>query len=229
MVSTRDVKVSVAQLTAYKKDHEDKKQLTKDLKASEKSRKALATQIERHDEAIGTKDDEIEHQQEEIVGLTKTNEEFTDANSESATDTATMIKEIDDLTKENTDLISANRDLIDETKSLKEALGAALASLKDGGKHCKSEENNAIKKAIQKWVKEVGFRKTKFAKGAKLVSFTQEVYEGIKEKNKLTEKDSANYCTKTDFHRIYEGWVGSQLADRRSYLQTGLMKSIMGE
>ena len=122
-----------------------------------------------------------------------------------------------------------NEEFREENKKLKVRLVEALQALRDAGKHCKSEENAAIKELIQKWVKHVGFRRVKFAKDEKLKEFTEEVYKFIEEDGKLSVPNSANFCTNSDFLRIYEGCVAANLADRRSYAQTGMLAVCRGE
>ena len=122
------------------------------------------------------------------------------------------------------------KELENDNSKLADALAEATKALKDGGKFSKIEQKDDIKKQIAKWIKEVGFRTTKFAKDGELDKFTDKVYDKINEDLGLNSDDD---FSKEEFRRIYKSEVQNQLGTRRQYVQTqGLgsfkSKSILG-
>jgi hypothetical protein len=114
-------------------------------------------------------------------------------------------------------------------KELTEALKKALAALKEKGKHSKAEESKAVLDGIDDWIKKVGYREWKFAQDDKLTEFTEECYEGIKEKLGMTEVNTDNSKSLKEFKRIYRTHCGKQLGARRQFNQTQILKAAHGK
>jgi chromosome segregation ATPase len=166
------------------------------------------------------KDIDVLHK--EKADLTKDNDQYHKANDEVAEESQVSIKTINDLSKTINDLTA-------EKQELEDTLVEAYKALKDAGNHCKKEQKKAIKDKIQSWIKEVGFREVKFVKDKELNDFVDLVYESIKDELKLTVTGTDNFCSKTDFKRIYKAFIATELGDRRAYNQTGCLAACKGE
>ena len=155
--------------------------------------------------------------QKKVDGLNDKIREMTASAGRKDDDLLLLTSEVNEAKKECEEIKHQN-------EQLKLALQDALQALKDGGKHAKSEENTQIKKAIEKWIKDYGFRKTKFVKGDALIKFMKETHEAIKDKLGLDRPD-ADHCTPLpEFLRIYEGAIQACLGNRRQCVQTQLLE-----
>ena len=105
----------------------------------------------------------------------------------------------------------------------------ALGALKDGGKHSKMEQKEAITRKIVDWIRDVGFRTTKFAKGNALDRFVGRVFDAIKDDLDLLNEDTDHYTTGEEFKRIYTAFIQKTLGDRRQYVQTQILKAFIGK
>jgi len=136
------------------------------------------------------------------------------------------LKELEVTKTELQVVAKANKDLEHQNSVLRAQLEAALKALKDSGKHARWEESSAVKKEINKWIKEVGYRETKFAKDSALEDFVRSVYDGIKERLSLDDSTSACYVAPDEFVRIYLAHVNAQLSVRRQYTQSMCLKAV---
>ena len=116
-----------------------------------------------------------------------------------------------------------------QVNSLQAALNQAIAALKDGGKHSKAEIKEAVSKKMLDWIRDVGFRTTKFAKGAALDRFVVRVFEAIKDDLDLLNEGADHYTTLEEFKRIYTASIQKALGDRRQYVQTQILKAFVRE
>lgn len=123
-------------------------------------------------------------------------------------------------------LKSAKKELADlkiQNTNLAESLKTTVQALKDAGKHSKTEENKAVRKEVKKWIKDFGFRNTKFVKGERLKQFMERIYANVKTDLGLDiNPDDDHYLPLNEFIRIYESYVQACLGDRRQYVQTQL-------
>ena len=120
-----------------------------------------------------------------------------------------------------------NKTLVTQNDVLHQKLEAALKALKDSGKHAKWEESTAVRKEINKWIKDCGYRETKFAKDGALDDFTKAVYDGIKERLGLEDETSHFYQSSEEFVRVYTAHVNAQLSVRRQYTQSMCLKAVV--
>jgi hypothetical protein len=111
-----------------------------------------------------------------------------------------------------------------QNTTLQTTLAGANQALKDAGRHSKKEEKKDIKKAISRWIKDVGFRNTKFAKGDKLTRFAKTIYSRIKGDLHLMDDGHDHYTPEVEFVRIYEPYIQTVLGERRQYVQTMLFE-----
>ena len=165
--------------------------------------------------------------------LSQSNTLAVDLNQQISTKDAALKAANDDLKKANDDLQKANDDnekhegrvseLEKEVANLQDCLAKALAALKDAGKFSEFEQNDAVKKEINAYVKDFVSRKTKFARDEELAGLTAQVYDALKVKLGLDKGDNA--VTEDDFVRIYQSYVQDCLSRRRQYVQTQLFEA----
>ena len=165
--------------------------------------------------------------------LSQSNTLAVDLNQQISTKDAALKAANDDLKKANDDLQKANDDnekhegrvseLKKEVANLQDCLAKALAALKDAGKFSEFEQNDAVKKEINIYVKDYVSRKTKFARDEELADLTAVVYAALKEKLGIDKGDNA--VTEDDFVRIYQSYVQDCLSRRRQYVQTQLFEA----
>lgn len=136
------------------------------------------------------------------------------------------VKQIDALKLETASQKLEIKDLTHQNTVLRERLEAALKALKDSGKHARWEESVAVRKEINKWIKDKGYRETKFAKDTALDAFVQAVYDGIKERLSLDDVNSDAFVPTDDFSRIYMAHINAQLSVRRQYTQSMCLKAV---
>jgi ribosomal protein L16 Arg81 hydroxylase len=116
-----------------------------------------------------------------------------------------------------------------QNENLTNALEGARQALKDAGKHSKKEERRDIKLATSAWIKNVGFRDTKFVKGKKLELFAKRIYKSIAPKLDLTAEGTDHYTPEAEFVRVYKDHIQKVLGERRQYVQTQLFQCLMSE
>ena len=113
--------------------------------------------------------------------------------------------------------------------SLTSALREAHNALKDGGKHTKAELKEAITRKVVDWIRDVGFRTVKFAKGQALDRFVTRVFAAIKDDLDLLNEAADHHTPLDEFKHIYTGYIQKQLGDRRQYVQTQILKACIGK
>ena len=180
--------------TAYEKLQQDKAQAVNDLKEAHVSIQELEKKLEETTKELDDGKDELKR----------------------------LSNELKEAKSEGHQAKNDVKDLAEQNKNLKGALDEALKALKDSGRHAKSEENDAICTAVKKWIKDVGFRTTKFVKGEALTRFTKKVYSKVGQEKGFSNEDDDHYVSEDEFIRIYEGYIQARLSDRRQYTQTQL-------
>ena len=147
---------------------------------------------------------------------------------------ANLLKELSERNMQNQKVISDHVATIEEHKlenerlnkaneKLKALLQEAHQALKDGGKHCASEQDDAIKKHLADYIKDYSFRTTKFARGDKLARLTKEIYEGLGAMLGFLDPTLPSHMPEDEFSRIYTSVVTSELNRRRQYVQTQML------
>ena len=117
-----------------------------------------------------------------------------------------------------------------DNTSLEAKLADAIAALKDAGKHSKSEQNEAVKEAIQKYIKEVAFKKVKFARGDRLDRLTRETYDDTKGNLGIGDPEQTDsYASEDEFLRIYTSHVTGELNNRRQYVQSRILEAMQSK
>lgn len=170
---------------------------------------------------------------ETTLGLTKQISELTSGNAELHKQIETKNTEVSELS----DLVS-DRDIelkaatvtlnqqAEQIRKLEAALEDALRSLKDAGKHAKSEQSKDIKEKVWNIIKEKYYRTIKFVRDQELTDLAISVYQDIKDD---IADDEGNPICQSEFLRIYEGYVQESLGGRRQYTQTSLMEAMVGK
>ena len=134
--------------------------------------------------------------------------------------------EVENLKKENTKLTSTN-------ETLKAQLKKARQALKDAGKKTDDEVVKAVVDIIKKYVREVAYRKYRFAVGEEQQEeFCRAVYDGIKSDPQLRfddHTDSETYKEFDEFKRVYDASCRNALNTRRQYTQTLCQNAVTGE
>lgn len=174
-----------------------------------KAKRKADTDVLHLNQDMRSKDKELEDKSV-LIGQLNTN--LQDKNKELATQ-AKQLGDKDALIKTLTE---------DNTK-LKDLLEEAKKALKDGGKYAKFEQNGTVAKEIAKWIKDVGFRTKIFVRDDALTKFTTTVYSKVKDKLGLEVAGSEQAVSVSEFCRIYESVVQTELGNRRSYVQTSGM------
>ena len=132
------------------------------------------------------------------------------------------VKTIQQHENEITKLVKAN-------KKLEELLEEAHQALKDGGRHCASEQDETVKKHLSDYVKGVTFRTTKFARGDKLDRLTKDIYEGMAPTLGWLNEGAPSYLPEDEFSRIYTSRVTFELNRRRQYVQTQMLQAFQSK
>jgi len=122
----------------------------------------------------------------------------------------------------------ADRDLaIKERDELKVKLKECMKALTDAGKGGKFEQVGDVLKHTQNWIKEWGFRTTKFAiKDTVLVKFCGKSYDALKDK--FGWEDHETRLEKEEYVRIYKEFIQVKLSNQRQYSQSQLQKAVLG-
>jgi len=133
----------------------------------------------------------------------------------------------DEISKENKAFSDQNEDLKKDREHWKNKYDNCMKALKDTGKAAGFEQKEDTKDKINSWIKEIGFRNTKFAQmNTKLVSFTEDCYDALK--NDYGWEEEATRFEKSEFVHIYKAHCTAQLSLRRQYNQTQLQKAAAG-
>ena len=150
--------------------------------------------------------------------------------SKSYQDGQDRISEITDTLKERDEemkrLTVVTNTQADDILKLQASLEDAVRSLKDGGKHAKSEQSKDIKSKVWGNIKDFHYRNLKFVRDEELTELTKAVYGHLKGSIK---DDSGNPMVESEFVRIYEGYVQESLGARRQYTQTQLQDAFVGK
>ena len=167
------------------------------------------------------------------AGLTKQIETLSGEISEHRKDIDTkngLLKNLNDrLTERNQevkDLTAQTKTQQTENERLQAALTEALKSLKDGGKHAKSEQSKSIKTLVWDHIKDRHYRTIKFVRDAELTSLTKTIYNELKDK---LQDDHGNPMEESEFVRIYESHVQGSLGGRRQYTHTQCQDAMVGK
>ena len=167
------------------------------------------------------------------AGLTKQIENLSGELSECRKDIDTkngLLKNLNDrLTERNQeikDLTAQTKTQQTENERLQAALNEALKSLKDGGKHAKSEQSKSIKTLVWDHIKDKHYRTIKFVRDAELTALTKTIYGELKDK---LQDDHGNPMEESEFVRIYESHVQDSLGGRRQYTQTSCQDAMVGK
>jgi DNA repair exonuclease SbcCD ATPase subunit len=124
------------------------------------------------------------------------------------------------------------QELTKERDDLTKKLQAAYEVMKKSNKTIKGEQNKQVLQAARVYVREVVFRTTKLVtkhSAAECRRFTKKVYDGIKKEVGFDgKKDSPDFLSYEDFHRIYLGELLYYLSSLRSTLQTRLQNCVLG-
>ena len=129
----------------------------------------------------------------------------------------------EELQKEKEVLEQDKKDLGDEKQKLYESLKSCMIALRDGGKHAKTEQKKDAKKAIERWVKDRGFKWVKFVRDKQLTEFTRRVYRNTKDE--INDPD----LSEEHFVRVYKSYVQETLSSQRQYTQTQGKKAVESE
>lgn len=129
----------------------------------------------------------------------------------------------EELQKENEVLEQDKKDLRDEKQKLYESLKSCMIALRDGGKHAKTEQKKDAKKAIERWIKDRGFKWVKFVRDKQLTEFTRRVY--LNTKDEIADPD----LSEEHFVRVYKSYVQETLSSQRQYTQTQGKKAVESE
>ena len=167
------------------------------------------------------------------LGLTKQSQELRKSNQDNIKELDTQRRLVGQLNErlseknnEIKDLTTQNTNQQDEITKLQGALAAAVQSLKDAGKHSKSEQSKDTKAKVWANIKERHYRTIKFVREQELTDLTRTVYSEIKDN--ITD-DEGQPMSESEFIRIYESYVQDSLSGRRQYTQTQLQDAMVGK
>ena len=111
------------------------------------------------------------------------------------------------------------RRLVEELKSANQQVEALRGVKKKGAQ-------DVIDRITYK-IKSQKFKKRKFARGADLVTLSNELYKELKEEI-WRDGVGAHYVDEAEFSVIYGPSIASALSDRRQYYQSQLQKAAQG-
>jgi predicted nucleic acid-binding Zn-ribbon protein len=119
-----------------------------------------------------------------------------------------------------------------EKNELATKLEQAREALRAGGKVADFEVQGDLQKAVQTWIRDVGFRSTQLVcKKVKedVSEFMGKIYDGLAASWTLSDKDSEGYISKQEFSRIYEPTATRYLGNRRSGIMNSLGEKVIGK
>ena len=201
--------------TAVTPRNEPKNNETSDYE-SEKENRTMA----KNDKTTTISKESLQKLKNDIRSLTTENNklksELLEKNSE--------LKQSDE---ENRAFFVENQTLTKDRDDWKKKFGELMLALKDTGKAASFEQKKDVKDKINGWIKEFGFRNTKFAQSdGKLDKFTGECYEALAEG--FGWHQEATHFPKSEFVRIYKAHCAAQLSLRRQCNQSQLQKAAQG-
>ena len=134
------------------------------------------------------------------------------------------LKQSDD---ENRAFSLENKALKQDRDDWKKKFDDCMKALKETGKAASFEQKQDVIDKINGWIKEFGFRNTKFAQSdGKLDQFTGDCYDALAEG--FGWNLEATSFPKSEFVRIYKAHCAAQLSLRRQYNQSQLQKAAQG-
>ena len=153
--------------------------------------------------------------------LTNTNTQLTNDLEEARADNGQKATLIGTLNENNQSKDKTIQELTMERDNLRQALQDAIGSLKDAGKHSKSEQSKVIKDRVAKHIINFTYRNVTFARDEDLRDLTVKIFHELDGRLEDIAHD--------EFVRIYESHVQECLSQRRQYTQTQLFAAMMSK
>ena len=159
--------------------------------------------------------------------LKNDNRNLSQENSKLKSELLQKTKDLKESDAENRDYDEENEALKKERDQWKNKFDACMQALKDTGKAATFEQKKDIKDKINAWVKEIGFRNTKFAQSdGKLDRFAEDCYDALQEG--FGWNSEATHFPKSEFVRVCKAHCAAQLSLRRQCNQSMLQNAAQG-